>query len=132
MTRAAEQFATCSRCLRCNTISLRSIPGDPELDNFCKTLECLQIQYYSTMSVLTKRFWNARCLAVRRSKSTVTAAQLAQSAVSADDAAATDSDFAKEYSELPGPRTLPLLGNSWRFMSYVGEYSVPIIHVLQS
>lgn len=66
------------------------------------------------MSALAKRFWTARRCAVRRSKSTATAAvQLAE--------AADDFSVAKEYSELPGPRSLPLLGNNWRFMSYVGE-----------
>lgn len=38
MTRIAEQFATCSWCIRCNTISLRSITGGPKLDNFCKRM----------------------------------------------------------------------------------------------
>lgn len=28
----------------------------------------------------------------------------------------------KPYSEIPGPRELPLIGNSWRFAPIIGEY----------
>nr|CAD7418619.1 unnamed protein product [Timema cristinae] len=34
----------------------------------------------------------------------------------------TEWDKARPYSELPGPRPLPLLGNSWRFIPYIGKY----------
>lgn len=40
---------------------------------------------------------------------------------------ATDSDSPKNtqirpYSEVPGPKGLPLIGNSWRFAPLIGEY----------
>lgn len=28
---------------------------------------------------------------------------------------------AKPYEEIPGPRPAPLLGNTWRFLPYIGE-----------
>lgn len=28
----------------------------------------------------------------------------------------------KPYSEVPGPRQLPLVGNAWRFLPYIGEW----------
>jgi cytochrome P450 len=30
----------------------------------------------------------------------------------------------KSYEEIPGPKPLPLLGNSWRFFPIIGEYSI--------
>jgi len=67
-----------------------------------------------TMSLLAKRFWNSRN-AIRRAKST--------SATVFTNISQDDVVFAKEYSELPGPKSLPLLGNNWRFMSYIGKYA---------
>lgn len=29
---------------------------------------------------------------------------------------------AKPYTEIPGPRKLPIVGNSWRFAPFIGEY----------
>ncbi|KAK7862097.1 hypothetical protein R5R35_012225 [Gryllus longicercus] len=31
---------------------------------------------------------------------------------------------ARPYSEVPGPRQLPLLGNAWRFLPLIGHYSI--------
>lgn len=62
------------------------------------------------MSLLAKRFLNSRIITCR-SKSTVL------TSLTQDDV-----DFAKEYSEVPGPKSLPLLGNSWRFMSFIGMF----------
>nr|AIW79956.1 cytochrome P450 CYP301B1 [Nilaparvata lugens] len=30
----------------------------------------------------------------------------------------------KSYSEVPGPRPIPVLGNSWRFLPFVGTYEI--------
>lgn len=30
----------------------------------------------------------------------------------------------KAYSEVPGPRELPLIGNSWRFAPFIGQYKI--------
>lgn len=65
------------------------------------------------MSSLVKRFCKSRIL-ICRAKSTTVLTNLTQD----------DVDYAKEYSELPGPKSLPLLGNNWRFMSYIGEFIV--------
>uniref|UniRef100_A0A8D9A7N3 Probable cytochrome P450 301a1, mitochondrial n=1 Tax=Cacopsylla melanoneura TaxID=428564 RepID=A0A8D9A7N3_9HEMI len=31
---------------------------------------------------------------------------------------------AKDFSEMPGPRPIPLLGNNWRFLPYIGMYKI--------
>lgn len=79
------------------------------------------------MFVFAKLFWNLRFAAVRRSKCTIvqhsksTSSTVQTQGVLHDDA----TDIAvKEYAEMPGPKSLPLLGNNWRFMSYVGESTV--------
>nr|XP_018918048.1 PREDICTED: probable cytochrome P450 49a1 [Bemisia tabaci] len=30
----------------------------------------------------------------------------------------------KDYSQVPGPRPIPLLGNTWRFIPFVGDYRI--------
>ncbi|XP_046395335.1 probable cytochrome P450 49a1 [Ischnura elegans] len=35
-----------------------------------------------------------------------------------------DVSAARPYSEVPGPKPIPLLGNSWRFIPYVGTYRI--------
>ncbi|BES90256.1 cytochrome P450 [Nesidiocoris tenuis] len=34
----------------------------------------------------------------------------------------------KEYAQVPGPRPLPFLGNTWRFIPLVGNYKISEIH----
>jgi len=67
------------------------------------------------MSVLSRRLRNLRITVDRANKSTEVFTSVSQG----------DVDFAKDYSELPGPKSLPLLGNNWRFMSYIGK-CIPI------
>lgn len=31
---------------------------------------------------------------------------------------------AKPYSEIPGPRPIPLLGNTWRLLPFIGQYDI--------
>lgn len=31
---------------------------------------------------------------------------------------------AKPYSQVPGPKPLPIVGNSWRFFPIIGQYSI--------
>lgn len=31
---------------------------------------------------------------------------------------------AKPYSEVPGPRPIPILGNTWRMIPYIGQYNI--------
>jgi len=68
------------------------------------------------MSILARRLWNLRIKIDRANKSTEVFTSVLQG----------DRDLAKEYSELPGPKSLPLLGNNWRFLSYIGKciYSI--------
>jgi len=72
------------------------------------------------MSVLARRLRNLRISIDHANKSTETFSSVLQG----------DVDFAKEYSELPGPRSLPLLGNNWRFMSYIGKCIFKYIIIL--
>ncbi|VVC39834.1 Hypothetical protein CINCED_3A013845 [Cinara cedri] len=63
-----------------------------------------------------------------------TAATTAEDVITANVSSSQEDDVqmsqAKEYSQLPGPKSLPLLGNSWRFMSYIGDYKVTEIDKL--
>lgn len=86
-----------------------------------------EILFYDIMYVFSKLFWNLRFTAIHRSKCTVvqhpksTSSTVQAQSVLHDDV----TDIAvKEYTEIPGPKSLPLLGNNWRFMSYVGESTV--------
>ncbi|XP_071452597.1 probable cytochrome P450 49a1 [Hetaerina americana] len=45
-------------------------------------------------------------------------------AVQEVDSETTDIASARPYSEVPGPKPIPLLGNSWRFIPYVGTYQI--------
>lgn len=33
-------------------------------------------------------------------------------------------DEIKSYSEVPGPKPLPILGNTWRLMPFIGQYDI--------
>ena len=35
-----------------------------------------------------------------------------------------DWTIAKPYSAVPGPKPLPLIGNTWRLLPYIGQYQV--------
>lgn len=35
--------------------------------------------------------------------------------------------YAKPYAEIPGPRELPIIGNSWRFAPIIGDYSIVFV-----
>jgi len=65
----------------------------------------------NNMSVLAKQLWNLRIATCHAKKSTAVLTSISQD----------DVEFAKEYSELPGPKSLPLLGNNWRFLSFIGK-----------
>lgn len=41
-------------------------------------------------------------------------------------------DRAKPYSEVPGPRPIPVLGNTWRLLPIVGQYDVSDVAKLSS
>jgi len=72
------------------------------------------------MSVLARRLWNLRVKIDRANKSSEVFTSVLQG----------DVDFAKEYSELPGPKSLPLLGNNWRFLSYIGKCLLQYIIII--
>ncbi|XP_025833179.1 probable cytochrome P450 49a1 [Agrilus planipennis] len=67
---------------------------------------------------------------VRRYKATVAAAenveriQNLEQKVGQEAASKPDNwDNAKPFSEIPGPKPLPLLGNMWRFIPVIGDFS---------
>ncbi|KAJ8928460.1 hypothetical protein NQ314_018985 [Rhamnusium bicolor] len=39
---------------------------------------------------------------------------------------------AKPYSEIPGPKALPILGNTWRLLPVIGQYDVSDVAKLSS
>lgn len=50
----------------------------------------------------------------------------------AADGLGTDVEGAREvkpYSAVPGPRELPLIGNAWRFLPYIGKQSQLYVYV---
>ena len=53
-----------------------------------------------------------------RARSTVTVAQDA----AAGNEAAPSFELAKPFRDMPGPKPLPIIGNSWRFLPVVGKY----------
>lgn len=40
------------------------------------------------------------------------------------EAEVTECAYAKPYSELPGPTPIPILGNTWRLLPVIGNYSI--------
>lgn len=38
----------------------------------------------------------------------------------------SEKSYAKPFNEIPGPRELPLIGNSWRFAPIIGDYLILI------
>ena len=50
-------------------------------------------------------------VAVRTRNSTTEATQLLQA----------EWDNARPYKDIPGPKPLPLIGNFWRFLPYIGQ-----------
>lgn len=63
--------------------------------------------------------------ASRTASSSASSAPLVDAAVkspsSPSSASASSAATVKSYAEVPGPRPLPLLGNSWRFLPVVGK-----------
>ncbi|KAG5868300.1 hypothetical protein JTB14_017578 [Gonioctena quinquepunctata] len=48
-----------------------------------------------------------------------------------DDTRPADWDSARPYQEIPGPKPLPVVGNVWRFMPFIGElHNIPIQEML--
>jgi cytochrome P450 family 49 subfamily A len=39
-------------------------------------------------------------------------------------------DYAKPFKDIPGPKPLPVIGNAWRFIPYIGK--VPYCFVIPS
>lgn len=35
-----------------------------------------------------------------------------------------ENDCVKPYSEVPGPREYPFIGNSWRFAPFIGKFTI--------
>ena len=65
-------------------------------------------------------------------KSTARLARLCRREISSESLASTStttstaSDFldAKPYEEIPGPKPLPILGNTWRLFPVIGQYTI--------
>ena len=56
-----------------------------------------------------------------RSNSTVAVPQVAQN----------DLDTAKPYEAIPGPKPLPIIGNIWRFLPYIGkQFKINVINTM--
>jgi hypothetical protein len=56
-------------------------------------------------------------------------------ATAAADAVGTDVEGvseAKPYRAVPGPRELPLIGNAWRFLPYIGKQLLGSEHLLSA
>lgn len=64
---------------------------------------CLKMKGLSVMS---------RCMV--RYRSTVVNIAVSEDIVERD-------DCVKPYSDIPGPKQLPIIGNSWRFAPFIGK-----------
>lgn len=40
----------------------------------------------------------------------------------------SDIKSAKPYSEIPGPKELPIIGNSWRFAPIIGKLKLSLVY----
>jgi hypothetical protein len=54
---------------------------------------------------------NVSALVLQRCNSTAAVAQ----------ARPVEWDFAKPFEDIPGPKPLPIIGNTWRFIPYLGN-----------
>lgn len=39
-----------------------------------------------------------------------------------------ENDSVRPYSEIPGPKEYPIVGNSWRFAPFIGKFLVFLVH----
>lgn len=37
---------------------------------------------------------------------------------------ATEFQYIKSYGEIPGPKPMPVIGNTWRVMPIIGQYDI--------
>jgi hypothetical protein len=49
------------------------------------------------------------------------------SAIAATQARPEEWDYAKPFEEIPGPKPLPIIGNAWRFIPFLGKLLFPYI-----
>jgi hypothetical protein len=54
---------------------------------------------------------NVSALVLKRCNSTASVAQ----------ARPQEWDYAKRFEDIPGPKPLPIIGNTWRFIPYLGN-----------
>jgi hypothetical protein len=47
--------------------------------------------------------------------------------MSATQARPEEWDYAKPFEAIPGPRPLPVIGNLWRFLPYIGKLMFPYV-----
>jgi len=59
-------------------------------------------------------------LAVRTRNATTNTTQLFQAEL----------DKARPYEDIPGPKPLPLIGNGWRFLPYIGQLPMSVYEAL--
>ncbi|XP_014260193.1 probable cytochrome P450 49a1 [Cimex lectularius] len=60
------------------------------------------------------------CVCKPRSKQTL--------AVATGDVLYNPTRRTRDYSEVPGPNPIPLLGNTWRFIPFIGNYQISKLH----
>ena len=47
-----------------------------------------------------------------------------------ENANANDLRVARDYDEVPGPKAVPILGNSWRFLPFIGAYTNKMVYYM--
>jgi hypothetical protein len=63
------------------------------------------------LSLVAEAQYPVRTLVFKRCNSTVAATQIRPD----------EWDYAKPFEDIPGPKPLPIIGNVWRFIPYIGN-----------
>jgi hypothetical protein len=74
-------------------------------------IEMNRLVSYAFRSLVAEAQRPVRTVVFKRCNSTVAATQIRPD----------EWDYAKPFEDIPGPKSLPIIGNAWRFIPYIGN-----------